>query len=320
MNAVLISFLALFGLLVLVVVYTGNGGPAAESRSVPSTSTTSQEMPSAFRVAAVQARWDTTDPAARHIVVTLVLQSNGTMPGRATAVTYEAFSHGRSIAAAKVPTGVDLAPAQQTSLWFVVPLGANFVPAWWDAYVAADESSDLSIKGLVEVADGGAGQSPPFSISNAWTGNLADTVAAAAHNCADGHAEVCLDAATASWRNGSLDVNLRLRNPGADVVVVRGIDAALDLAGNAVASGTSDTTLRIPAGGTASAHATLGFSRDAMAAWWPGHVGRCETSPVVLELIVQETPDNATAPVPPPVHWTFQAHDFATHLVCQEGA
>lgn len=306
-NAILITVFAFFVFLGVFWQFAG-GGTGAGPRGEPS-------------VEAIEPRWQ--PGAGPELLVDLRVHNPAGLDGELASVSYEALLDGRVLdrAVARVPFSgpVAIGPESEANVAFAVDLPERFANDWWASYMRSGEKAELRIHGAVELRREDGVHEAPFEWRSTWTGELAERLEAAVRNCDATPTDLCMAGSSFEWRDGSLRATLTLRNPGTEAVAVRNASLRLLFAERPVVSGGVDLVQRLDPGAEAEVELALAFAPDAIAAWWPDHVARCERTPVALGMDLQahsiprgsETESEVTT-----LQWTFPASTFQTRFAC----
>jgi LEA14-like dessication related protein len=306
-NAVLISLVAFFAILVaLGAVNMQHGGdPAPAARP---------EDP--VTLSLLEAHWGST-PAGPSIEIVAHAHNGGEEPATVTRASYRASVDGTVVADGKTEPAVPIASGGNASVPVKVALPSTFAATWWHAQALRSEATELRVEGDIEIQQAGATQVLPYEWSSSWQGHLAKGLAAAA-NCGD-QPGLCVAGSAASWDGDALVLDLDLRNAGSSEIVLTGGSAALAFARETTATGPMPQGLHVPPGGLATAQARLAFDDAALARWWPGHVARCETSLVAvdLHLTIQDMGEDLGGPAHnDTVAWSLVAAPLETRFLC----
>lgn len=307
-NAVLITVVAFFVFLGIFWQFSGDGG---EARRPPGGAPT---------VSGVAASWQ---PAAeREMLLELQVDNPSSLEASVEAVSYEATVDGHLVDSAvsrPLAPAVALPGREDGPVRLAIDLPEDFVLTWWPAYMADGEEADLRIVGTLDVEREDGDREVGFEWRSSWQGDLARQLSAAAGNCAEGDSDVCLDGSRFFWRDGALHADLAFANPGRQTVAVRNTTFQLLFGDRAVVAGDVDLARTLAAGGEAEVGLVLAFSPDAMEAWWPEHLARCERSPVALRMDLQVEPldsEGSGTGELAVLQWTFPASSFETRFVC----
>ena len=306
-NAALITVVAFFVFLGVFWQFSGDGGEARPPGGAPA-------------VTGVAASWQ---PAAeREMLLELQVDNPSSLESRVTAVSYEAETDGHlfdSAVARPLAPAVAIPGRGEAPVRIAVDLPEDFVLTWWPAYMADGEGADLRIVGTLAVKRDDGSREVGFEWRSSWQGELADGLSGAARNCAEGDPDVCLEDSRFFWRDGALHADLAFANPGTQAVAVRNTTFQLLFGDRPVVDGEVDLARTIGASGEAEVGLVLAFSPEAMQAWWPDHLARCERSPVALRMDLQVEPldpEGAGTGDIAVLQWTFPAPSFRTSFVC----
>ena len=300
---------ALIGLVAFVVVLAGLWlvvDPAA-----PSLSTQGTDAPTAISVRSTKVAWDENAPG-QALEVEVLLRNQGAA-GSVTQVAYRATLDGQPLAAATATPPVTLAAGLDTPVRFTIGLPGEFAARWLRATQDGDADT-LRVDGTLSVRTAAADQRLPYAWSTTAASKLLDHLSDAPQECPGAPAPLCLKALAAVPKPGGIQVRLDLRNDQADPLIVRNGTYRLVFEDMAVAEGTLSGSVDVEPGDTAELTALLDVDDDALAQWWVGHVGRCESSRLALtvHLDVETVESGASA-----VDWEILAAPLQTGLLCR---
>lgn len=244
--------------------------------------------------------------------------------GRITAVSYAAHVDGVLVdeAIARVPSGdpVVVPPKDQATVRFPVDLPEDFILDWWPAYMKAGEDAELRIQGSVDLRRDDGIHPATFEWRSSWTGQLADHLTSAVRNCDPVPTDLCMADSEFFWKDGALHATLKLHNPGPETLSLRNSTVRLLFGERAVVSGNVDLARELRPGSDIEVDLALSFSQQAVTAWWPEHVARCERTPLSLGMQLQAhtLPDGDDPGEAALLQWTFPAAPFETRFVCAQ--
>ncbi len=314
-NAVLIAFVTLVPLVALIGHMNASDG----------------QPPGQPSITATQARWGHADgrPA---IVVDVTLQNPlavGTTVERIShlaIVDYVLAGQGSQSLALAVPARRD------TIVPVTIPLKDAFVGEWWSSIATGRTSAALHVSGVVTLRGPDGVHELPFKWDSSGEYDVLGPVSDAMQGCDDGGMGLCLAETEATWDAGDLHVALHVRNQGPEAAVLRSSAAQLEFDEWVVAAGNSSLSLALAPGEEGEVVLALAFSRASMEEWWPGHVNRCEMTPVevAVQLDVEhpaQDPGNGTlgpspgeeslrGPEVSTLQWRFVGEPFQTTFIC----
>ena len=300
---------ALIGLVAFVIILAGLWlvvDPAA-----PGLPTQEAESPTAISVRSTKVAWDPSAPG-RDLEVEVVLRNQGAA-GSLTQVAYRATLDGQPLAAATGNPPATLGAGLDTPVRFTIPLPGEFAARWLRATQDGDTDT-LRVDGTLSVRTAAADQRLPFQWSTSAASKLLDHLSDAPQDCPGAPAPLCLKSIDAGPKPGGLQVRLDLRNDQADPLVVRNGTYRLVFEDVTVAQGSLRGIVGVEPGETAELAALLAVDEEALAQWWIGHVGRCESSRLALavHLDVETVETGASA-----VDWEILAAPLQTGLLCR---
>jgi LEA14-like dessication related protein len=234
---------------------------------------------------------------------------------RPASISYEADVDGQTMdrAEGRALTGAPIPARGDGTVAAAVTLPKDFATTWWAASMQGDETTTLRIHGTLSLRRSDGPHDVPFEWRSTWSGTLAKSLSAAVANCS-GSGDLCLEQSQFTWAAGRLQAVLVLRNPTPQAVAVGNASVALRLSDHAVVAGNVDLARTIQPGSDAAVSLDLGVQPPGVQAWWPGHVARCETTPVSFAVSLQERPSGSKGVTT--LQWTFPAPAFRTRFVC----
>ncbi|HUR25066.1 MAG TPA: hypothetical protein VM327_03510 [Candidatus Thermoplasmatota archaeon] len=308
-NTVLITVFAFFVFLGVFWQFAG-GGTGAGTRGDPT-------------VTDIEPRWQPASP--QELLVDLTVHNPAGQEGRVSSITYEAKVDGKVVdeAIARVPPGPPtlLAPKADGHVQFPIDLPDGFITRWWPQYMSDGEDAELTITGSIALRRDDGSHEAPFVWRSSWTGKLADRLSEAVQNCDDDPTELCMADSDFFWKEGTLHAKLTLHNPGPDTVTIRNSTIRLLFAERAVVTGNVDLDEDLLPDSDADVNVAMSFSQQAISAWWPDHIARCERTPLLLGMDLQahSVPDGPDDPgAVTSLQWTFPASPFQTAFVCDQ--
>lgn len=306
-NTTLIGLVAFFAFLAVLWLFVD---PAA-----PGLATQDDAPKGAVRVTGSDAQWVASDLGTR-LAVDLDLRNTG--PAAAvTQVAYRVTLDGQLLAASSEDPPATLPADSDGTVRFNVELPATFAGEWWRSYATRGESSTLRVDGTVTVRAATSDQRVPFQWQSAWNGDLVDRLSDSPQECPGPPAPMCLDEIKVAWKAGRLQTTIVLRNDQSEPVIVRNGTFRLVFEDVAVAGGRLEEALTIAPGEDADITAQLAFDDGALMQWWAGHVARCETSRLSLDVGLETEGVDATVSQ---VDWDILAAPYRTAFACSGGA
>lgn len=306
-NSTLIGFVAFFLFLAVLWLFVD---PAA-----PGLATDSGQPRSDVRIDAVEAHWVPGEPT--RLLVEVTLENDGKAAASISQVAYRTLLDDQLMAASSEDPPTQVPAGSQAPMRFTVSLPPDFAARWMDAYAARGESSQLRVDGSILVRTAANDVRLPFEWQGSWRGQMLDRLRASPQDCPGPPAPLCLESIDPAFKGGDLRVEVGLRNDRAEPLVVRNGTFRLVLEDTTVATGRLGESFEIAAGGDQRLPAMLTFHDEALVAWWAGHVARCETSRLSLNIGLEvEGVDEGAALV----DWDILAAPFNTAFACQRSA
>lgn len=344
-NTVLVTMLAFFVFLAVLVYVTGPGasGPADGSEGAPesvsSTTSSTSPMPSTTTTAStsttpapsagsivlrdVHAAWAQGASGDAELVLTLDLDNPGATPASVEDVTFELSFNGD--AARRGTWAGAVLPAGSTSeVGGRIAFDEDLTARWWDEFTYAEGEPIVRIAGDIRPS----GADP---IAYAWQsradGDLAAQLLHDEPECGDD--AVCIVDEEAQWFAGTLRWTVTLENTATENVSLHEGRAKLALGGVEVAATDIDEAVVAP-GERVRVTIDFDFDEDAVHAWWTPHALNCESSAARVDLRFMQhwqepaVDEDGNSTGPPQdrtelADWSFSTSSYETGLVCERG-
>ncbi|MFA5942923.1 MAG: hypothetical protein WC876_00460, partial [Candidatus Thermoplasmatota archaeon] len=227
---------------------------------------------------------------------------------------------------------LSISAGRDTTVPVAIPLKDAFVGEWWSGVASGRTASAVHVSGVLTLRGPGGVHELPFKWDSSGDYEILGPIADAMESCSDAAVGLCLRGTDVKWDSHDVQATLHVRNQGPEPAVIRGGGADLEFDEWVVAAGNTNRSLALAPGEEGDVILALVFSRPSMAEWWPGHVERCETTPVQVAVRLdverpgQDQVNGTVDPASPggdsgaqdvgKLQWRFPVDPFQTRLIC----
>lgn len=305
-NTTLIGLVAFFLFLAVLWLFVDPAAPGLSTAGRPE---------SDVRVKDIEAEW--AEGAQGTTLRLEILLENDGSAAAIQQVAHRATLDGQLLAAATDDPPTAVPAGAQAPVRVTVELPPDFAARWLQSYQERGESAQLRVDGSILVRSATSDVRLPYEWQTSWKGRLLDRLEASPQDCPGPPAPLCLEALDPGFKGGDLQLKVTLRNDRDQPVVVRNGTFRLVFEDVVVASGRLEQPLEIGAGADQPLPALLSFDDGALSSWWGGHVARCETSRLALNIGLEVDGVEEGSAL---VDWDILAAPFETGFACQRGA
>lgn len=305
-NTTLIGLVAFFLFLAVLWLFVDPAAPGLSTAGQPE---------SDVRVKDIEAQWAPGGQGTR-MQVEVLLENEGSTAA-VQQVAFRATLDGQLLAAATDDPPTSVPSGSTAPVRITIDLPPDFAARWMQSYQQRGESSQLRVDGSILARSATSDVRLPFEWQSSWKGQMLDRLEGSPQDCPGPPAPLCLEAIDPAFKAGHLQAKVALRNDRGEPILVRNGTFRLVLEDATVATGRLEEPLEIAAGDESDLSVLLAFDDGALASWWDGHVARCETSRLALNIGLEvEGVDEGSALV----DWDILAAPFETEFLCDRSA